>query len=586
MGLFDKIFNRKRDPLSDISVGKRFGDYEDYMKKFTVALEDSYKDFLMTVTSSIIGCRKGTDLYAILDIAKKVEAESVESKGPESEKRLSEYKEKIMMGRKDESVKIRALNRYQISLLKEVYDEHCLPEVQSQIAKSIVTDCKGKLDDVVKMLRNLSYIYKEDRPSLYGFKYPDPFAQRVLAELQMARKDKGEEVYYKPGAYECYKDREYSDFERRRISIHSQGGLEAISKELGLPNKNALRDILINEEIHGNMHSLVILCKDWQHWFAKLDMSLKELKDIVPFAKDMSDEEYYNSFYRESLLDDNRDGFKPHMFATAERYLNWHSGSRTNSRNKIVADTLLDDAKKYVDEFFDYVKEQMQNESVGQKTNTLKQLVVKNMSPFAFRQNYPTLASAINDAVKSDPAKYEPMIATMWNAAVNDVKDIYKNEGIQAYLEDKDPWNSLHPNRVSTIVNNETYIAYERDSTNTPTFYVFGAVDKKTLKEINEVISDRLKTRCAAEGNEYHIVISDGKSEDAAYKAALGKPRSLAVIKPSEENKETRRWLQPVVKYKVDNGYERAFFGPTTKEKEKGSNQQEHLLSHKTGMSR
>ena len=118
MGLFDKIFNRKKDPLSDISVGKRFGDYEDYVKKFTVALEDSYKDFLMTVASSIIGCRKGTDLYAILDIAKKVEAESVESKDPESEKKLSEYKEKSMMGRNDESVKIRALNRYQISLLK------------------------------------------------------------------------------------------------------------------------------------------------------------------------------------------------------------------------------------------------------------------------------------------------------------------------------------------------------------------------------------------------------------------------------------------------------------------------------------
>ena len=161
---------------------------------------------------------------------------------------------------------------------------------------------------------------------------------------------------------------------------------------------------------------------------------------------------------------------------------------------------------------------------------------------------------------------------------------MYEQQGLKDYLKNKDPWNSLHPTSVSTIVNDDTYIAYERDKKNTPTFYIFGTVDKKTLKEINEVVADRLKEKGATEGKEYHIVISDGKAEDSAYKANLGNPKSLSAITPSDENKVTKQWIQPIVKYKVDNGYERAFFGPAPKEK--GSNQQERLMSHKNGMSR
>ena len=209
----------------------------------------------------------------------------------------------------------------------------------------------------------------------------------------------------------------------------------------------------------------------------------------------------------------------------------------------------------------------MHEDSV-QKPSVFKRFFVKNMNAMsvdAFRQNYSGLVSAINEVVKSDPAKYEPMLAAMKEKAINKIKDVYEKQGLKDYLKNKDPWNSLHPTSLSTIVNDETYIAYERDKKNTPTFYIFGTVDKKTLKEINEVVADRLKEKGATEGKEYHIVISDGKSESTAYKANLGKPKSLAAIEPSEENKETRQWLQAVVKYKVDNGYEKYLSKPKPK---------------------
>ena len=62
-------------------------------EKLANILESSYKDFLMTVADSIVNCETATDLYAVLDMAKKVEAEIVADKDPESQKRLKEYKE-------------------------------------------------------------------------------------------------------------------------------------------------------------------------------------------------------------------------------------------------------------------------------------------------------------------------------------------------------------------------------------------------------------------------------------------------------------------------------------------------------------
>ena len=73
--------------------------------------------------------------------------------------------------------------------------------------------------------------------------------------------------------------------------------------------------------------------------------------------------------------------------------------------------------------------------------------------------------------------------------------------------------------------------------------YVFGTVDQKMLKDINDVIDERLKKKDAPEGKEYHIVISAGKSGNTVYKANFGKPKFLAAIEPSEENKAMRQWL-------------------------------------------
>ena len=243
------------------------------------------------------------------------------------------------------------------------------------------------------------------------------------------------------------------------------------------------------------------------------------------------------------------------------------------SLDETVATMVLVNGEKYVDTYFEKANEKMDHmhkDSV-QKPSVFKRFFAKNMNAMsvdAFRQNYSGLVSAINDVVKSDPAKYEPMLAAIKEKAINKIKDVYEKQGLKDYLKNKDPWNSLHPTSLPTIVNDDTYIAYERDKKNTPTFYIFGTVDKKTLKEINEVVADRLKEKGATEGKEYHIVISDGKAEDSAYKANLGNPKSLSAITPSDENKETRQWIQPIVKYKVDNGYEKYPSKPKTQERE------------------
>ena len=108
MGLFDKLFKRNEvdgneverseversevDPLSETNVAKIW-DVSIYTERLANILESSYKDFLMTVTDSIMNCETATDLYSILDVAKKVEAEIVADKDPESQKKLKEYRE-------------------------------------------------------------------------------------------------------------------------------------------------------------------------------------------------------------------------------------------------------------------------------------------------------------------------------------------------------------------------------------------------------------------------------------------------------------------------------------------------------------
>ena len=636
MGLFDKLFKRNEgngnkvengneversevDPLSDTSVAKFY--MGTYTERFANILESSYKDFLMTVTDSIMNCETATDLYSILDVAKKVEAEIVADKDPECQKRLKEYKEFVTSssGKKDFEKKLKALDKYQYSLLSEVYTKYCLPEIRQQIAKEMVaaSGAADISDNQQKPDVFATHICKD--PGIYPRYYyidkrypcPDPYADKIYAELNfaatLADDRDGSAYYWSREQYYTQKAEAYTDARHHEISMFNKNGLAAMSRELGITDQNALRDALINKYIENDPTTLARVTERTINGQYP-GLSLKELKDAISITKEMSNKEFfsfvYNSNPHPDSLDFNFNNFKSkfssNMFGLADRMLedSPENNARKNawkelgvSINETVANMVLVNGEKYVDTYFEKANEDMDHmhEDSVQKPSVFKRFFAKNMNAMsvdAFRQNYSGLVSAINEVVKSDPAKYEPVLAAMKEKAINKIKDVYEKQGLKDYLENKDPWNSLHPTRVSTIVNDETYIAYERDSTNTPTFYVFGTVDKKTLKEINEVISDRLKTRCATEGNEYHIVISDGKSEDAAYKAALGKPRSLAVIKPSEENKETRRWLQPIVKYKVDNGYERAFFGPTTKEKEKGSNQQEHLLSHKTGMSR
>ena len=612
MGLFDQFIKNNEDeknevsPLSEMSVAKIFCDIEEYTEEFTNALRSSYKDFLTAVADSIIDCHDPKTLYGILDVAKKVEAETIADKDPESQERLGKYKEIVTSSSKEDASKkkIEALNEYQRSLLSEVYEKCCLPQIRQHIAQELLA--------AVDMFDSMWFLQKMDAVAfrlcedledykMYGC--PDRYADEIRAEMDLVE-EYGVNNFYYPAHYIDRKGEARYDRQQHNIDMLNPAGLAAISKELGITDQKALRNALINQYIENEPATLAEIAERViDGWYPSL--SLKELKDIVPAVKDMSNKEFC-SFICNTNMDRGfyetwKNGYifsnGCSLFKQADLMLNnaSYNEARRNawkelgvSLNEVVVDIVLANGEKYVDTYFENMNGHQNSEielgHIAPRPDSFKHYFVKNMSADAFRQDCSALASAIYDAAKSDPAKYEPQIAALKEAAKK-VGSMFKRLRLNTFLENKDPWNSLHPTKLSTIVNDETYIAYERDKEKIPTFYVFGTVDKKMLKDVNEVISDRLKIREAPEGQEYHIVINDGKAEDTAYKATLGKPKFLAAIKPSEENKDTRQWLQAVVKYKVDNGYEKVFFGPTPKEKEKGRNQQEHLMSRKTGMS-
>ena len=609
MGLFDKLFKRNEgngneversevEPLSDTSVTAKFWDVEKNAERLANILESSYKDFLMTVTDSIANCETATDLYSILDIAKKVEAEIVADKDPESQKRLKEYREFVTSpsGKKDFEKKLKALDKYQYSLLSEVYTKYCLPEIRQQIAKEMVA-ASGAADisDKQQKLDAFATHFCKDREnySRYAYKLyrcPDSYADKIYGELCFAatladRRD-GSAYYWSREQYYTQKGEAYSDIPQHKINMFNQNGLAAMSKELGIMDKNEVRNALINKYIEKDPTTLARVTERTINGQYP-SLSLKELKDAISVTKGMSNKEFFSLVYNsDPYFDFNFNDFKTgsysNMFGLADGMLN--DTPENNARksawkelgislDETVATMVLVNGEKYVDTYFEKANEDMDHmhEDSVQKPSVFKRFFAKNMNAMsvdAFRQNYSGLVSAINEVVKSDPAKYEPMLAAMKEKAMDKIKDVYEKQGLKDYLKNKDPWNSLHPTSLSTIVNDDTYIAYERDKKNTPTFYIFGAVDKKTLKEINEVVADRLKEKGATEGKEYHIVISDGKAEDSAYKANLGNPKSLSAITPSDENKETRQWIQPIVKYKVDNGYEKYPSKPKTQERE------------------
>lgn len=600
MGLFDQFSKRNEgNPLSEMSVAEIFCDIEEYTEEFTDALDSSYKDFLTAVADSIIDCKDPKTLYGILDVAKKVEAETIADKDAESQKRLGKYKEIVTSSSKEDAFKnkIEALKEYQRSVLSEVYEKYCLPPIRQQIAKGIVaesgaadiSDNQQKLDAVASRLL-------EDREAYRMYKSPDRFADEICAEMDLIE-EYGADNFHYPAHYIDRRGEARDDRRQHNINMLNPEGLAAISKELGITDKKALRNVLINQYIENKPIALAEIAECViDGWYPSL--SLKELKEIVPAVKDMSNKEFCsfvcNTNLNRGFYETWKTGYIfPYgcsLFTQADLMLNntSYNEARRNawkelgvSLDETVANMVLVNGEKDVDTYFEKANEKMDHmhEDSVQKPSVFKRFFAKNMNAMsvdAFRQNYSGLVSAINEVVKSDPAKYEPMLAAMKEKAINKIKDVYEKQGLKDYLKNKDPWNSLHPTSLSTIVNDDTYIAYERDKKNTPTFYIFGTVDKKTLKEINEVVADRLKEKGATEGKEYHIVISDGKAEDSAYKANLGNPKSLSVITPSDENKVTRQWIQPIVKYKVDNGYERYPSKPKTQGRE--STQREKSL--------
>ena len=606
MGLFDQVFKSKEvagnksNPLSDTSVGNIYCDIEEYTEEFTNALDSSYKDFLTAVADSIIDCKNPKTLYGILDVAKKVEAETIADKDPESQERLGKYKEIVTSSSKEDASKkkIEALNEYQRSLLSEVYEKYCLPQIRQHIAQELLAavDIFDSMWFLQKM-DAVAFRLCEDHEAYRMYKCPDRYADEICAEMDLVE-EYGVNNFYYPVHYIDRKSEARYDRQQHNIDMLNPAGLAAISKELGITDQKALRNALINQYIENEPVTLAEIAERViDGWYPSL--SLKELKDIVPTVKDMSNKEFCSFICNTNMDRGFYETWKTgyifpngcSLFKQADLMLNDASYNEVRrnawkelgvSLNETVATIVLVNGEKYVDTYFEKANEDMDhmNEGSAQKPSVFKRFFAKNMNAMsvdAFRQNYSGLVSAINDVVKSDPAKYEPMLAAIKEKAINKIKDVYEKQGLKDYFKNKDPWNSLHPTSLSTIVNDETYIAYERDKKNTPTFYIFGTVDKKTLKEINEVVADRLKEKGATEGKEYHIVISDGKAEDSAYKANLGNPKSLSVITPSEENKETRQWLQPVVKYKVDNGYEKYPSKPKTQERE--SKRQENFMS-------
>ena len=601
MGLFDQFSKRNEgNPLSEMSVAEIYCDIEEYTEEFTNALNSSYKDFLTAVADSIIDSKNPKTLYGILDVAKKVEAETIADKDPESQERLGKYKEIVTSSSKEDASKkkIEALNEYQRSLLSEVYEKCCLPQIRQHIAQELLA--------AVDMFDSMWFLQKmdavafrlcEDHEAYRMYKCPDRYADEICAEMDLVE-EYGVNNFYYPVHYIDRKSEARYDRQQHNIDMLNPAGLAAISKELGITDQKALRNALINQYIENEPVTLAEIAERViDGWYPSL--SLKELKDIVPTVKDMSNKEFCSFICNTNMDRGFYETWKTgyifpngcSLFKQADLMLNDASYNEVRrnawkelgvSLNETVATIVLVNGEKYVDTYFEKANEDMDhmNEGSAQKPSVFKRFFAKNMNAMsvdAFRQNYSGLVSAINDVVKSDPAKYEPMLAAIKEKAINKIKDVYEKQGLKDYFKNKDPWNSLHPTSLSTIVNDETYIAYERDKKNTPTFYIFGTVDKKTLKEINEVVADRLKEKGATEGKEYHIVISDGKAEDSAYKANLGNPKSLSVITPSEENKETRQWLQPVVKYKVDNGYEKYPSKPKTQERE--SKRQENFMS-------
>ena len=597
MGLFDQFSKRNEgNPLSEMSVAEIFCDIEEYTEEFTNALDSSYKDFLTTVADSIIDCKNPKTLYGILDVAKKVEAETIADKDPESQERLGKYKEIVTSSSKEDASKkkIEALNEYQRSLLSEVYEKYCLPQIRQHIAQELLAavDIFDSMWFLQKM-DAVAFRLCEDHEAYRMYKCPDRYADEICAEMDLVE-EYGVNNFYYPVHYIDRKSEARYDRQQHNIDMLNPAGLAAISKELGITDQKTLRNALINQYIENDPTTLAEIAERViDGWYPSL--SLKELKDIVPTVKDMSNKEFCSFICNTNMDRGFYETWKTgyifpngcSLFTQADLMLNDASYNEVRrnawkelgvSLDETVATMVLVNGEKYVDTYFEKANEKMDHmhkDSV-QKPSVFKRFFANDMNAMsvdAFRQNYSGLVSAINDVVKSDPAKYEPMLAAIKEKAINKIKDVYEKQGLKDYFKNKDPWNSLHPTSLSTIVNDETYIAYERDKKNTPTFYIFGTVDKKTLKEINEVVADRLKEKGATEGKEYHIVISDGKAEDSAYKANLGNPKSLSAITPSEENKETRQWLQPIVKYKVDNGYEKYPSKPKPKGPERMLNQ-------------
>ena len=592
MGLFDQFSKRNEgNPLSEMSVAEIFCDIEEYTEEFTNALDSSYKDFLTTVADSIIDCKNPKTLYGILDVAKKVEAETIADKDPESQERLGKYKEIVTSSSKEDASqkKIEALNEYQRSLLSEVYEKYCLPQIRQHIAQELLAavDIFDSMWFLQKM-DAVAFRLCEDLEAYRMYKCPDRYADEICAEMDLVE-EYGVNNFYYPVHYIDRKSEARYDRQQHNIDMLNPAGLAAISKELGITDQKALRNALINQYIENDPTTLAEIAERViDGWYPSL--SLKELKEIVPAVKDMSNREFCSFICNTNMDRGFYETWKTgyifpngcSLFKQADLMLNDASYNEVRrnawkelgvSLDETVATMVLVNGEKYVDTYFEKANEDMDHmhEDSVQKPSVFKRFFAKNMNAMsvdAFRQNYSGLVSAINEVVKSDPAKYEPMLAAMKEKAMDKIKDVYEKQGLKDYLKNKDPWNSLHPTSLSTIVNDETYIAYERDKKNTPTFYIFGTVDKKTLKEINEVVADRLKEKGATEGKEYHIVISDGKAEESAYKANLGNPKSLSAITPSDENKETRQWIQPIVKYKVDNGYEKYPSKPKTQERE------------------
>ena len=596
MGLFDQFSKRNEgNPLSEMSVAEIFCDIEEYTEEFTNALDSSYKDFLTTVADSIIDCKNPKTLYGILDVAKKVEAETIADKDPESQERLGKYKEIVTSSSKEDASKkkIEALNEYQRSLLSEVYEKYCLPQIRQHIAQELLAavDIFDSMWFLQKM-DAVAFRLCEDHEAYRMYKCPDRYADEICAEMDLVE-EYGVNNFYYPVHYIDRKSEARYDRQQHNIDMLNPAGLAAISKELGITDQKTLRNALINQYIENDPTTLAEIAERViDGWYPSL--SLKELKDIVPTVKDMSNKEFCSFICNTNMDRGFYETWKTgyifpngcSLFTQADLMLNDASYNEVRrnawkelgvSLDETVATMVLVNGEKYVDTYFEKANEKMDHmhkDSV-QKPSVFKRFFANDMNAMsvdAFRQNYSGLVSAINDVVKSDPAKYEPMLAAIKEKAINKIKDVYEKQGLKDYFKNKDPWNSLHPTSLSTIVNDETYIAYERDKKNTPTFYIFGTVDKKALKEINEVVADRLKEKGATEGKEYHIVISDGKSEDTAYKANLGNPKSLSAITPSDENKVTRQWIQPIVKYKVDNGYERYPSRPKTQERESRQN--------------